>query len=262
MAKNKISEWSPTPANNTDVGGIDIAEGCAPSGINNAIREVMAQVKDMQSGTDGDNFTVGGNLNVLGIATGVTPITADNSTRLATTAYVQAITGTLGTMSQQNADNVAITGGSITGITDLAVEDGGTGQSTLAANAVLIGNGTSGITSVAPSTSGNVLTSNGTAWTSAENARIGVGQTWQDVKASRAVGATYTNNTGKPIEVSASIFVGGNGSSLLQVDGINVQFMANQFGDRNLNVTMSAIVPNGGTYKVTSGGINYWAELR
>lgn len=117
MAKNKISEWSPTPANNTDVGGIDIAEGCAPSGINNAIREVMAQVKDMQSGTDGDNFTVGGNLNVLGTATGVTPITSDNSTKLATTAYVQAITGTLGTMSQQNANSVAITGGTLSGVT-------------------------------------------------------------------------------------------------------------------------------------------------
>ena len=69
MAKNKISEWSSTPANNTDVGGIDIAEGCAPSGINNAIREMMAQVKDMQAGTDGDNFTVGGNLAVTGTTT-------------------------------------------------------------------------------------------------------------------------------------------------------------------------------------------------
>jgi len=64
MAKNKISEWSSTPANNTDIANIDIAEGCAPSGVNNAIREMMAQVKDMQTGADGDNFTVGGNLSV------------------------------------------------------------------------------------------------------------------------------------------------------------------------------------------------------
>jgi hypothetical protein len=60
MAKNKISEFSSTPANNTDIAGINIAEGCAPSGINNAIRELMAQLKDQQSGTDGDSFTVGG----------------------------------------------------------------------------------------------------------------------------------------------------------------------------------------------------------
>lgn len=89
MAKNKISEWSATPANNTDVGGIDIAEGCAPSGINNAIREMMAQVKDMVTGADGDNLTVGGNLVVTGTATGVSPLFGDNSTKLSTTAFVQ-----------------------------------------------------------------------------------------------------------------------------------------------------------------------------
>jgi len=69
MAKNKISEWSATASNNTDVGGIDIAEGCAPSGINNAIREIMAQVKDQQTGTDADSFTVGGNLTVASTLT-------------------------------------------------------------------------------------------------------------------------------------------------------------------------------------------------
>lgn len=71
MAKNKISEWSSTPANNTDVGGIDIAEGCAPSGINNAIREIMSQIKDMQAGTDGDGFTVAGTL----VASGTVDVT-------------------------------------------------------------------------------------------------------------------------------------------------------------------------------------------
>ena len=68
MAKNKISEYSATAANNTDIGGINIAEGCAPSGINNAIRELMAQLKDQQVGTDGDNFTVGGAFTCTGAA--------------------------------------------------------------------------------------------------------------------------------------------------------------------------------------------------
>lgn len=68
MAKNKISEFSSTPANNTDIAGINIAEGCAPSGINNAIRELMAQLKDQQAGTDGDNFTVGGGFTSVGAA--------------------------------------------------------------------------------------------------------------------------------------------------------------------------------------------------
>ena len=47
MAKTKISEFDSTPANNTDINGINIAEGCAPSGINNALRQMMANLKDM-----------------------------------------------------------------------------------------------------------------------------------------------------------------------------------------------------------------------
>jgi len=57
MAKTKISEYDSTAANNTDVDGINIAESCPPSGINNAIREVMAHLKDFQTGTSGDSFT-------------------------------------------------------------------------------------------------------------------------------------------------------------------------------------------------------------
>lgn len=88
-----------------------------------------------------------------------------NTTQIATTAFVTAVAGSLGTISSQDSNNVAITGGSITGITDLAVADGGTGASTLTANAVLLGNGTSAIQTVAPGSSGSVLTSNGTTWT-------------------------------------------------------------------------------------------------
>lgn len=70
MARTKISEFSATPGDNTDIDGIDIAEGCAPSGINNAIRELMAQLKDMQTGASGDTFTFANfnvdNINVNG----------------------------------------------------------------------------------------------------------------------------------------------------------------------------------------------------
>lgn len=48
----------------------------------------------------------------------------------------------------------------------LGVSNGGTGATTLTANNVLLGNGTSALQSVAPGSSGNVLTSNGTTWTS------------------------------------------------------------------------------------------------
>jgi hypothetical protein len=49
----------------------------------------------------------------------------------------------------------------------LPVANGGTGGTTFTANNVLLGNGTSAFQSVAPGTTGNVLTSNGTTWTSA-----------------------------------------------------------------------------------------------
>ncbi len=45
MAKNSVADWDLDPSNNTDIGGINIAEGCAPSGINNGIRTMMAQAK-------------------------------------------------------------------------------------------------------------------------------------------------------------------------------------------------------------------------
>lgn len=48
----------------------------------------------------------------------------------------------------------------------LPVANGGTGAATLTANGVLIGNGTSAISSVAPGASGNVLQSDGTNWIS------------------------------------------------------------------------------------------------
>ena len=62
MAKTKISEYSATAASNTDISNINIAEGCSPANVNNAIRSLMAQIKDLQAGTSGDTIplTAGG----------------------------------------------------------------------------------------------------------------------------------------------------------------------------------------------------------
>ena len=46
MPKNDIKDFDATAANNTDINSVNIAEGCAPSGINNAIRELMADLKN------------------------------------------------------------------------------------------------------------------------------------------------------------------------------------------------------------------------
>jgi hypothetical protein len=66
------------------------------------------------------------------------------------------------------------TTGAVTLAGTLNVANGGTGATTLTANNVIIGNGTSAVNFVAPGTSGNVLTSNGTTWTSTAPAPSGV----------------------------------------------------------------------------------------
>jgi hypothetical protein len=80
--------------------------------------------------------TLSGTNNLTGTTTAVTQSAADNSTKVATTAYVDAATGTLGTMSTQNASNVTITGGSITGLTALSTASGTISATTLSASTV------------------------------------------------------------------------------------------------------------------------------
>ena len=120
MPKNKVSEWSATASNNTDIGNINIAEGCAPSGINNAIRELMAQVKDMQTGADGDGFVVGGAFTCSGAAvfsstvalgssaTATTASPGDNTTKVATTAYVDTAVGGSTRLADPGANGVVV----------------------------------------------------------------------------------------------------------------------------------------------------------
>jgi hypothetical protein len=131
MAKNKISEYSATAANNTDIGGINIAEGCAPSGINNAIRELMAQLKDQQVGTDGDNFTVGGNLSVAGAMT-CTGAAVFSST-VAVTGNVTLGAATTNTVTLNSATIVAPSELSITSTGAIKIPAGTTAQRPTAA---------------------------------------------------------------------------------------------------------------------------------
>jgi hypothetical protein len=87
MPKVKISEYSATANSNTDVASINIDEGCAPSGINNAIRAVMGHLKDFQQGTNGDPF----NGPVNGTVGATTPSTGAFTT-LTTTGTINLIT--------------------------------------------------------------------------------------------------------------------------------------------------------------------------
>jgi hypothetical protein len=189
-----------------------------------------------------------------------------NTAQVATTAFataaITAATGSLGTMSTQNANAVAITGGTISGITDLAVADGGTGASTLAANNVLLGNGTSALQTVAPSTSGFALRSNGTTWVS-QKLGLGLsGEVWNNVTGSRGFNIQYTNSNAYPIAVSASTTCSGSSNIDFYVNGIRISFFSWQFNGCGSFGGGFVIVPPGATYQLNSGqGLQNWVEL-
>ena len=106
MPKVKISEWSLTPANNTDIDGINIAEGCAPSGINDAIRELMAQVKDLYAGTSGDLIAVAGGGTGVGTSTGSGNNVLSTSPTLVTPVLGTPTSGTLSNCTVDGTDSV------------------------------------------------------------------------------------------------------------------------------------------------------------
>jgi len=95
MPKTKISEYSATANSNTDVASINIDEGCAPSGINNAIRAVMGHLKDFQQGTNGDPFNGPHN----GTVGATTPSTGAFTTLSATGAITSTIGDSVATLS-------------------------------------------------------------------------------------------------------------------------------------------------------------------
>ena len=103
------------------------------------------------SATAASNTDIGG----IDIDENCVPSNINDALRTVLAHTADVVSGTVALSS------VNIDGGSITGITDLAVADGGTGASTLTANGVLFGNGTSAIGATAVGTSGQVLTSNG-----------------------------------------------------------------------------------------------------
>ena len=121
------------------------------------------------------------------------------------------------------------------------------------------------INGIIPSKTGNTgkfLTTDGSVVSWADAGAIGVGQTWQDVTASRASNVTYTNTTGKPIQVSIKSSNNTNPSTELTVDGKSVSVCS--IASTGGIVSVSAIVPNGSTYKCGPiwSQIGTWLELR
>ena len=90
MAKNSIRDYSATNSSNTDIQSIDISEGCSPAGINNAIREVMADLKDVSTGAvalespSADSLTVTGDITATHLKIGTTANPSAGGVRVVT----------------------------------------------------------------------------------------------------------------------------------------------------------------------------------
>jgi hypothetical protein len=123
------------------------------------------------TGTTSTTFT-----NLTTNVTGTLPI-ANGGTGSTSTTFVNAATNVTGTLPIANGGTGSTSTTFVNAATNitgtLPVANGGTGASTLTSANVILGAGTSAVTFVAPGSSGNILTSNGSTWTSAAAAASG-----------------------------------------------------------------------------------------
>jgi hypothetical protein len=140
--------------------------------------------------------------------------------------------GGAGTVTSVNASTaisgLSFSGGPITGAGTLTlsgtlnVQGGGTGTTSFTSGAVLIGAGTSAVTTVSPGTSGNVLTSNGSAWVSQAGGASGVSSfnsrtgsvTLTSSDVTTALGYTPVQSNGTGASGTWSISISGTANAL------------------------------------------------
>lgn len=97
-------------------------------------------------------------------------------------------------------------------------------------------------------------------------ASIGIGQTWQNLTASRLINTLYTNDTGRPITVCIDGILLNMGTAEFYIDSAaqgRVTTDATSVGD---SFSFSRTIPNGSTYNFNLGGggssVRNWSELR
>jgi hypothetical protein len=134
------------------------------------------------------------------------------------------------------AASAAFTNGSV-----LSVSGGGTGLSTLTANNVILGNGTSSPIFVAPGTTGNVLTSNGSTWAStapAPDFASGTRMTFNQTNAPTGwTKSTSVDNAGFRL-VSGSVSSGGSVdfSTAFASQAVTITAVSGSAGDTTLSI--------------------------
>lgn len=101
----------------------------------------------------------------------------------------------------------------------LPVANGGTGAATLTANNVLLGNGTSAVAFVAPSTAKNTLTSNGTTWVSESPFTTGMIMLWSGSIGSIPSGWALCDGTGGTPNLRDRFIVGAGSTYAVGATG-------------------------------------------
>jgi len=127
MAKNSIRDYDATSGNNTDVQSVDISEGCAASGINNALREIMTDLKNVSTGAvaletpaadqlNVDNIRIDGNTISSTNTNGDVNIDPAGTGRVAVTGSATIVTvDENGHITSKQSLDVATAGGRIIG---------------------------------------------------------------------------------------------------------------------------------------------------
>jgi len=160
-------------------------------------------------------------------------------------ALVNAMPPSFGTMAQQDADSVSISGGVITGISDLAVADGGTGASDASAARANLGAASSGsnsdITSLSGLTTALTVAQGGTGASDAATARANLNLGTIATQASNSVSITGGSITGVTINGLTGVASSGANSDITSLSGLTTPLSIGQGG------TGAATAPNART---------------
>lgn len=212
MPKVKISDFSTTAGNNTDINSINIAEGCAPSGINDAIRTLMAYLKDWQSGAVAQDNSFNGAVTV----SGATVLSSTLAVTGATTVSGAAVMGS--TLAVTGATTLS---GAVVMSSDLTSNGEATFNGSTSKPAIVIKNAAEDITVSATAATGTInydvttqsvlyYTSNASAnWT--VNFRGSSGTSLDTLMATgESITATFLVTQGSTAYYNSAVQVDGN----------------------------------------------------
>lgn len=252
MSKSSVDQWDTTASNNSDVGGVNIAEGCPPGNINDALRNMMAQIATYDAGIPriGATVNITGNWTFAGaVGFGSATISfADGQivnayladTNIATIKFADAgLRSFVGNAGSAASKIPYSTGADVWAELDFLDQDDMSSDSATA------------------------LPSQQSVKAYVDSSAIGVGQTWTDVSGSRTAGTSYQNTTGRPIMVAIA---DARSNEAVQVSDDNSTWLTVGHLGNSGTVAVGAtfIVPDDHYYRVngSAGGISSWAELR